>query len=534
MYNKAEGSAKMGRYLNPGNIAFEESISSDIYVDKTELIQYTNHVLRTRQKFICVSRPRRFGKSMAAEMLAAYYGRTTDSRSQFEKFKIANDETFEKHLNKYNVIFLNIQDFFSRTQDVEKMQDLIVRYLLKELIKEYPDIDYFDQSDLIEVLQDIYTESGISFVFIIDEWDCIFREKKSNKEAQNRYLDFLRILLKDATYVALAYMTGILPIKKYGSHSALNMFDEFSMTNPKQLAKFVGFTESEVHELCDRYHMNFDETKRWYDGYLFENIGHVYSPKSVVSAMLSGCFDNYWNQTETFEALRDYIVMNYEGLKDTVIELLAGNRKVIDTTAFCNDMMTFQSADDVLTLLIHLGYLAYDFTTNEVFIPNSEVAKEYLTAIKSASWQEVVTAVKESNQLLKATWQKDEEIVAECIEEAHFETSILKYNDENSLACVISLAYYAARAYYTEIRELPTGKGYADIVYLPRKNHLDKPAMLIELKWDQSAEGAIEQIREKQYVKALKDYRGNLLLVGVNYDKKTKQHTCKIEKMEMK
>jgi hypothetical protein len=364
---------------------------------------------------------------------------------------------------------------------------------------------------------------------IIDEWDCIFRENKEDTTAQNLYLDFLRNFLKDKSYVALAYMTGILPIKKYGTHSALNMFDEFSMTNPRELAEFVGFTESEVKQLCIQYDMDFEETKRWYDGYQFENAEHIYSPRSVVASMLSHCFDSYWNQTETFEALRDYIALNYDGLKDTIVELLAGERKEINSKKFTNDMTTFQSADDVLTLLIHLGYLGYNFSTKEVFIPNSEVASEFCNAIEDTDWHEVIKAVQNSKKLLEATWNQDTKAVAKGLEQAHFETSILKYNDENSLACVISLAYYSARTYYTQVRELPTGKGFADLVFLPRKNHLDKPAIVVELKWDKSAKGAIAQIKEKNHGKALEDYQGNLLLVGVNYDVKSKKHECEIE-----
>ena len=522
----------MGRYLNPGNVLFETALNSQIYVDKSGLISYTNRVLRSEQRYICVSRPRRFGKSMAANMLASYYGRGVDSKSQFEHLRIGEDASFEQHLNQYHVIFLNMQEFLSATHDVEKMIMRIEKNLLKDLKRSYPDVDYMDEDDLISVLYDIHAESGIPFVFIIDEWDCIFRENKNDQQIQKLYLDFLRNLLKDKAYVVLAYMTGILPIKKYGTQkvnsaesgrearlggSALNMFDEFSMTNPKQLAEYVGFTESEVKELCHQYEIDFEETKRWYDGYCFENAGHIYSPRSVVSAMLSRSFDNYWNQTESFEALREYIVMNYDGLKDTVIELLAGTHQKIDISAFSNDMTTFSSADDVLTLLIHLGYLGYDYSTGEVFIPNSEIASVFVTAIKNVGWQEIINAVRKSDSLLKDTWNKNAEAVAKGIEEAHFETSILKYNDENSLACVVSLAFYSARAYYTEIRELPAGQGFADIVYLPRKNHQDKPAMIVELKWDKSAEGAIDQIKKKKYVKALENYKGSLLLVGVNY-----------------
>jgi hypothetical protein len=519
----------MGRYLNPGNSLFQNSLNSQIYIDKSELILYTNKVFCSQQKYICVSRPRRFGKSMAAHMLVAYYCRGVDSRQQFENLKIAKADSFEKYLNQYNVIFLNMQDFWGRTHEIEKMEELLSRYLLKELLKEYPDVDYLDTTDLIGVLEDIYVENKISFVFVIDEWDCIFRENKDDKNDRKVYLNFLRNLLKDKSYVALAYMTGILPVKKYGSHSALNMFDEFSMTNPGELAEFVGFTESEVRQLCDTYEMDFEETKRWYDGYQFENVEHVYNPRSVVASMLSHCFDNYWNKTETFEALRDYIVMNYEGLKDKIIELLTGAYIEINSNKFTNDMTTFQSVDDVLTLFIHLGYLGYDFSMKEVFIPNSEIASEFYNAIESAGWQEVVNSVRASEKLLESTWNQDAEAVAEGIEQAHFETSILKYNDENSLSCVIALAYYSARTYYTQIRELPTGKGFADIVYLPRSNHLDKPAIVIELKWNKSAEGAIAQIKEKQYIKALDNFRGNILLVGVNYDVRNKKHECEIE-----
>ena len=335
-----------------------------------------------------------------------------------------------------------MQTFLSRTHDIDKMIERIQISLLKDLKRAYPDVNDMKEEDLMDTLYHVYGESRIQFVFIIDEWDCIFREKKEDYQAQKIYLDFLRNLLKDKPYVVLAYMTGILPIKKYGSHSALNMFDEFSMTNPRQLAEFVGFTEAEVKSLCQKYDMDFEETRRWYDGYQFKNIGHIYSPRSVVSAMLSGCFDSYWNQTETFEALRDYIVMNFDGLKDKVIELLAGGRIKIDTSSFSNDMTTFCTADDVLTLLVHLGYLGYDYTAKKVFIPNSEVSKEFVTATQSAEWAEIIRAIKQSSQLLQATWDKDETAVAERIEEAHFETSILKYNDENSLACVVSLAYY--------------------------------------------------------------------------------------------
>ena len=321
----------MGNYLNPDNSKFQEALNSDIYVDKTGLIRYTNSVLHTLQKNICVSRPRRFGKSMAANMLTAYYSKGCDSKELFSNLKIAKDTDFEKYLNKYDTIFLNMQEFLSRSKEIGQVIDRVRRMLLRELKNSYPDVDYFDDTDLVESLQDIYAATKQSFVIIIDEWDCVFREYQQDKKAQEEYLDFLRDFLKDKVYVALAYLTGILPIKKYGSHSALNMFTEYSMTDPGDLAEYFGFTEQEISALCEKYEMSFEEAKTWYDGYQLiahrqtgNEIYSIYSPKSVVEAMLRHKFGTYWNQTETYEALKIYIQMDMDGLKDSVVRMLAG------------------------------------------------------------------------------------------------------------------------------------------------------------------------------------------------------------------
>lgn len=520
----------MGIYLNPGNEKFVQCINSEIYVDKTGLIGYCNQVMSSLQKYISMSRPRRFGKSVTADMLVAYYSRGCDSRELFAEYEISKDENSEKYMNRYNVLFLNMQEFLSRTDSMGNMLDLLKNRVIHEIVYEYPNVDFFDKNDLSGCMQDLYSEVGIPYILIIDEWDCIFREYKSDAEDQKMYLDFLRDLLKDKGYIALCYMTGILPIKKYGTHSALNMFDEFSMTFQGTLAKYAGFTAEEVRELCARYHMDFDETKRWYDGYSLENAGSIYNPRSVVSAMRFGKFQYYWNQTETFEALRVYIDMNFEGLKDAIIDMINGKNGVpVNIYSFTNDMITFHSKDDVLTLLVHLGYLGYRSDTEEVFIPNNEILNEYVNSIKNSDWGEVTEALKNSKAALEAVWKGNEDFVAKAVQRAHYESSYLQYNDENALSYTISLVFYVARNYYTVIKELPTGKGRSDIVYIPRKQFSDKPALLIELKWNRTAKSAIEQIKEKCYPKALEEYTGNLLLVGINYDEKTKKHSCKIE-----
>ena len=527
----------MGIYLNPGTIEFQESINSEIYVDKTMLIERTNAALRTKQKYMCISRPRRFGKSMAADMLAADYGKDYDSAALFDGLEISHCETFSTHLNKYNVFKINMQEFLSMTQNVDKMLKVLQKRLIKELKYNYP--EYVDCDNLVFAMQDIFSYTGQSFIVLIDEWDCLFREYKQDEEAQRKYLDFLRVWLKDKGYIALAYMTGILPIKKYGTHSALNMFMEYSMTDPGNMAEYFGFTEKEVENLCIEYGMNIEETKAWYNGYgLYSHnkqediLYSIYNPKSVVEAMLRHRFGNYWNQTETYEALKIYIQMNMDGLKDAIIEMLADNSVRINIGTFHNDMTTFATRDDILTLLVHLGYLTYDVEKESVRIPNKEVAQEYINAISTMDWKEVISSINNSRKLLEALWNLDSDKVAAGVDKAHEEISILQYNDENSLSCTISLAFYFAREYYTMIRELPTGKGFADICLIPRKIHMDKPAVIIELKWDKSVSGAIAQIKEKKYIDALSEYQGNLILAGINYDKKIKKHSCLVEKVD--
>ena len=519
----------MGIYLNPENVDFQEVLNSKIYVDKSELIQYTNSVLRTTQKYICVSRPRRFGKSMAANMLTAYYSRGCDSGELFQGLKIATHPDFEKHLNQYNVIHLNMRDYLTESENMKQLIQFVEDDLLDELQQEFSDLRMPRRKTLVKVLEQAFVQYKIPFVFIIDEWDCIFRVHKSDAASQKDYLDFLRNLLKDKSYIALAYMTGILPIKKYGEHSAINVFYEYSMTDASPIEEFTGFTEQEVRQLCEQYNMPFSETKKWYDGYCVDGVS-IYNPKSVVEAMLRGKFSNYWTQTETYEALKIYIQSNEFGVQDVILKLLAGEKEKIDTTTFSNDMVTFATKDDVLTLLVHLGYLTYNAETKEIWIPNDEIMEQFISTVKVMGWGSVVTALETSEKLLQATLSGDEETVAELIEQAHqANASILKYNDENALSCVISLAYYSAQKNYTLHREMPAGKGFADIVFEPNRN-CNLPAMIVELKWGHSAEEAIEQIKRKDYLDCLQNYHGEVLLVGVNYDKE-KRHTCKIERV---
>ena len=517
----------MGLYLNPRNDSFQQAINNPIYVDKSLLINYTNQLIGTGDNKLCVSRPRRFGKSTDANMLVAYYSKGCDSHDIFDSLKISQTDHYLKHLNQHHVIHINMQDFLSKTHDINKMILLLAKLIFREIKKAFCDVDYIDSSNLVQIMEDVYVVASARFIFIIDEWDCIFREYKQDKEAQKQYLDFLRNLLKDKPYVELAYMTGILPIKKYGTHSALNMFKEISMLNATPLESFMGFTEQEVYDLCLKYNMDYNEMKKWYDGYRMSDDISVYNHRSVVYALMDRKYENYWTSTETYEALQVYIDMNFDDLKDNIVQLLAEENVPVQTTSFQNDMTTFKSKDDVLTLLIHLGYLGYNSSDHTCYIPNKEVVDSFVNSIRSSDWHETTKALLNSRELLEATWRQNEEAVARYIEEAHLNTSILTYNDENALSYTLALAYIYARNHYTMIREMPTGKGFADIVLIPYR---DNPAMIIELKWNQEVKTAIDQIKEKKYPKGLEKYKENLLIVGISYDKKTKKHICHIEK----
>lgn len=554
----------MGTYLNPGKAAFEEAVNSEIYVDKTEMIGFLNSVVRTKQKYVSVSRPRRFGKTMAADMICAYYDRKADSRELFEARKLKTGwvpertQAWDAYLGKFDVIRLVMTKFFKKNISVENALANMQRLVVRDIKKAYPDADYYDESSLIQTIEDVYTADESQLVFVIDEWDAVFRVRQDDREGQTEYLDFLRDLLKDNEHIALAYMTGILPIKKYGKHSALNMFDEYSMIAPMQLAEFTAFTESEVGSLCRKYGRNFEKIKDWYDGYELSDVippdpDHIilqqtgispaanryalYSPLSVVKAVLTGRIMNYWNKTETYEALAEYIRKDFDGLKDAVALLMDGGRLPIDTSSYQNDMTTFHSRDDVLSLLIHLGYLGYDDETGEVFIPNREILDEFRTSTKSSEWVDTFKSFTISQELLKATWNQDADRVAELLEKAHDRTGNKTYNDEAALSYAVQYAYYAAQKYYTTILELDTGKGYADIVYLPAPKYPDKPVLLIELKYEKTAGGAIAQIKNRSYPDRLEHYKGSILMVGINYNRdipndkpEFKHHSCVIER----
>ena len=512
--------------INPGDRLFLAARNLKIYVDKSELLIYTNERIGASDKYICISRPRRFGKTFALDMIAAYYDRTCDASKVFDGLKITKHQSFSIFANKYIVIKITIKDYLTYVNDIDILIQKLKDDITNDLIIQFGKNRYID--DLSRLMDYIALNTELQFVILIDEWDCLLREVKDKLDWQKKYIDFLCYLFKDKPYLDLVYMTGILPIKKYGTHSALNMFNEYNMLYAGKFTEFVGFTQSEVENLCQQYNRDFIECENWYDGYAIRDFTHIYNPKSVNEYISSGEFLNYWNMTETYKALRIYITIEKYGIRDIIVNLLAGDSVTIDPRKFDNDMTSFESADDILTLLVHLGYLSYNYSTSTVKIPNKEIASEFVNSIDKNGWPIVTQAINNSAKLLEAVLDFDCQTVAKGVEDAHLETSILQYNDENALAYTISLAFYTAREKYTIIREFPAGKGFADLVFLPRVGY-SYPIIFIELKWDKSVKTALNQIYERRYPDSLKDRNENILLVGINYDKTTKKHTCSIE-----
>lgn len=403
----------MGKYLNVGNSGFAAMIQQT-YVDKTGLISFMNSVIGTTEKLICVSRPRRFGKSYSAKMLCAYYDRTCDSAALFENYQIAKEVSFRKYLNHYNVIYLDVSLFISKTKDMKSIVEEMNDAVAEEVSSAYPQVK--KDEALSDMLFNVVEATGNKFIMIIDEWDALFREAKNDTKVQREYMNLLRGLFKsswtDIIFDAV-YMTGILPIKKYNTQSAISDFREYNMLDAEPLEEYVGFTEQEVRNLCEDSGLMFEEIQKWYDGYVLGHDVHIYNPKSVMDALKRKRIGNYWTRTETYESLKIYIDLNEDGLKEAIVQMLGGACVKIDVNTFQNDMTTIHSKDDVLTLLIHLGYLAYDIDTKTVSIPNEEVKEEFVRSVAAGKHKEIAKLIKESDLLLQYTLDMDEEAVAE-------------------------------------------------------------------------------------------------------------------------
>ena len=515
----------MGIFIDKGNLAFQEIKTSD-FVDKSGLIELLNENIRTQHRYICVSRPRRFGKSVAAKMIYAYYDRKSKSEELFGDLEISKAESYKTHLNKYPTIYIDWNTFadYDEKTVVEKSQ----KDIIEDLKSSY---DFLQEKESLSVaLREIHNKTGERFVLIIDEWDKLVRD--IDEKTQTKYVNFLRSMFKSNTaddVFLLVYMTGILPIIKVESQSALNNFDEYSVIRPAKTAKYYGFTPDEVIEICNKHGLNIDLMRHAYDGYVIGSEKSIFSPNSVMLAVEDGEYNSHWSKSAAYTTIEHYIEIDHDDVQQKIIKMLNGESVTVEVTSFRNDMKNIDTSDDVLTLLAHLGYLSFNPEDSTVRIPNTEVAGEFSLSIGRAGWGEVSKALYDSLTLINKTIAQDVDYISEAFDKYRFEaSSIIKYKDENSMACAITLAYYAAKRYYKIFREQPAGKGFADMVFIPLPKST-RPAIVVELKSKKTAQGAIDQIKNKNYPAALQGFSRQILLVGIGWSKRKAHHDVKIE-----
>ena len=519
----------MGLYLNSDSILkkYTRLYKNEYFVDKSLIINQINKLIGSFDVYLCVTRPRRFGKTSLINMLGAYYSKAADSSQIFDTLKISQANGYREHLNKYNVISISFNEIPDNLKTYNQYINNITNQVKKEVISEFNLTDIEESDSLKRVLQ----KSKQQFIFLLDEWDYIFNNNLF-EESQDKFLEFLRNLLKDESYVELCYMTGVLPIKKYSSGSALNMFDEFTFLKDRKFGEYFGFTEDEVLDLCEQNkYMDFKKLEEWYNGYTTARGIKIYNPRSVVKALKNDYCESYWTNTGAMDEVSQYLKYNVLEIRDDVIKMVSGQE--IDITIdeeFRAGQGTPKTKEEIYSAMIVLGFLSYN--DGYLKIPNKELMIEFEKALRDKSFGYVSEIIENSRTMLKATVNKDTETVEKILHDIHnSEIPILQYNDENSLSCVITLAYLSARDTYGVEREEKTGKGYADFTFHPRRKN--DTAFIVELKKDEAAEVAINQIREKEYIQKFKaENEGKeVLAVAICYDSKKKEHHCKIEEI---
>ena len=519
----------MGLYLNSDSILkkYTRLYKNEYFVDKSLIINQINKLIGSFDVYLCVTRPRRFGKTSLINMLGAYYSKAANSSQIFDNLKISQANGYREHLNKYNVISISFNEIPDNLKTYDQYINNITNQVKKEVISKFNLTDIEESDSLKRVLQ----KSKQQFIFLLDEWDYIFNNNLF-EESQDKFLEFLRNLLKDESYVELCYMTGVLPIKKYSSGSALNMFDEFTFLKDRKFGEYFGFTEDEVLDLCEQNkYMDFKKLEEWYNGYTTARGIKIYNPRSVVKALKNDYCESYWTNTGAMDEVSQYLKYNVLEIRDDVIKMVSGQE--IDITIdeeFRAGQGTPKTKEEIYSAMIVLGFLSYN--DGYLKIPNKELMIEFEKALRDKSFGYVSEIIENSRTMLKATVNKDTETVEKILHDIHnSEIPILQYNDENSLSCVITLAYLSARDTYRVEREEKTGKGYADFTFHPRRKN--DTAFIVELKKDEVPEVAINQIREKEYIQKFKaENEGKeVLAVAICYDSKKKEHYCKIEEI---
>ena len=503
---------------------FKLAYESDYFIDKSELISKINTIINKKDRFLCITRPRRFGKTINAMMLETYYSKNANSKEIFDKLNISKCNSYEKHLNKHNVIYITFNNNAGINDNYKDYMNYYTSRLTKDIKELWPDVEISD--DIPDMLSEIQSKTGKGFIFIIDEWDYIYNNNLFTEQERDNFLLFLKDLLKDKPYVDLCYMTGVLPIAKYCTGSALNMFREYNFLNDNIYYTYYGFTTEEVEHICSQQDkVTMKDLREWYDGYKIQGID-LYNPRSVICALSDGICQSYWTNTGPMDEIIYHINQNIEEVKNDVVQMISNIPVEIRLKGYSAEQLTLETRNQILSAMTVYGFLTYHDETLE--IPNKELMIKFDDALEDKSMNEVSKLVLRSDEMLKATIRQDVDKMAEIIQEAHdINIPIIKYNDENSLACVISLVYLSARSKYKIVREMPAGIGFADFIFFPKDK--SKPAFIIELKKNSTSEEALKQIFDKRYDLALKDYTGLKLAIGISYDSNLKKHSISIQ-----
>lgn len=536
----------MGIYLNSrlAYTLYKSETEKPYFVDKSKMLEELFPLVQTGNNHICITRPRRFGKTVMANMIASFFSNTYNSQDIFQSLQIAKSEEYDKYRNQFPVIHISFNELGGRCNSYEKYIDRIEKRLIKDIKKEYPKTEIDEEAGAAEALLELYAEDDAAqFVFVLDEWDFIFHQNFTSENDKRDYLTFLRNLLKDRPYVRLAYMTGILPIAKYSSGSELNMFSEFTMASEERFSEYFGFTEKEVDLLFLRYQERTERSKQvtreglkdWYDGYHTKAGERLYNPRSVVMSLSNNNLGNYWTSSGPYDEIYYYIEHNVDAVRDDLARMVSGIPVSVKIREYAAASQELKTKEEIFSAMLVYGFLSYE--NGKISIPNMELEDKFAEMLKrEPSLGYVYRLAKESQRMLQATLAGDTKTMEEILELVHDkEVPILSYNHETELAAVVNLIYLAARDTYRVEREDKAGKGYVDFIFYPET---DKSAdyVILELKVDHTPEEAIRQIREKKYalrfqgkIGEIPGYSGRILAVGISYEKTLKKHSCRVE-----
>lgn len=541
----------MGMFLNNRNCFedYRETVSDTYFVDKSALLRELIPALEKKNRYFCITRPRRFGKSVMANMVGAFFGKGADSSDLFAGLQITKDKEgndnpdYHKHLNRHNVFFIDFSEIPRDCMDYREYIDRIQNGINNDLAQAYPDFEIHTEDAVWDILSDIFHKTGHRFIFVMDEWDAPFHMPFITGEARRKYLLFLKALLKGKVYVELAYMTGVLPIAKYSSGSELNMFLEYDMATKKKFSEYFGFLESEVDRLYgiyqeenDRPGITRDDLRLWYDGYYTVNGKRIYNPRSIVCALTDDELANYWTSSGPYDEIFYYIRNNIEAVRDDLVFMVAGEGVQAEVRNYAAVSMELNTRDEIYSAMVVYGLLTY--IDGKVYIPNREIMEQFRNLLMSRkSLGYVYNLAKESEKMVKATLAGNTQEMAEILKFAHdTESPIFSYNSEIELSAVVNLVYLSARDQYRMEREDKAGEGYVDFIFYPE--HRGADAFILELKVDSTPEEAIQQIKDKKYMHRFlgklgekTKYTGRILAVGISYNRKTKEHFCKIEEL---